>query len=353
MKWLSILLIVILIILFAAPVQSQTDVPPSLPICTQAQHDKFTTKGPDGALYARWHPQVLRIDANTFCLSRHEHGSDPGTVLPSLGWPYEVSAADVPFGYVAAHHMMPEAHEGFKVFAFDDREGHLWRISLHMGSSGAGRVCVRFHEIQVLIVDSRTWDVLASVGFMGDFGRSRANNGGDLTPTACPTQGADARADGSTGERQFRVEPNTVEYAPWRLDAKKLLIPIALPNWTVWTDNSINHCQDMTCDVLVPSYNVYGKVNDGANRFFQLYPGTGIKSTAVLSGTFYTDPLGRTLAEPGDPHAIKQYIRPGSAFGLAGGAKCFQFGIAAKYNCGGYGQGWPYSNYTGMVQAPN
>lgn len=344
MKRLSIILL--LVLSFAVPMPQSA----VIPLCAAAQHASYTIKGPDGATYTRWHPQV---DQRAHCAYAHEHGSDPGYVLPSFGGPYEVSAGDVAFGYVSSRYGMAEPHEGFKVFAFDDRAGHLWRISLHMGSSGAGRVCTRFHEVQVLIISSATWETLASVGFMGDFGAARSNAGGDLAPSACPNQAADARNDGSTGERQFRViSQGSPIYDPWRLDDHRLLIPIALSSLTVWTTNPINACQDLTCDILIPN-TVNGQMLDGADRSFQLYPGTGIKSTNVLSGTFYTDPLGRQILDATDPHAVKQYIRPGSAFALSGGAKCFQWGVAALYKCGGYGQGWPFANYSGTVGAPN
>jgi hypothetical protein len=326
--------------------------PQGYPLCTQAQHDAYQVKGPDGMAYLRWHPQ---IDPILHCAYAHEHGSDPGAVLPSFGSPYNVSAADVPFGYVSSHHMMVEPHEGFKVFAFNDRAGHIWRLSIHMGSSGTGRVCTRFHEVQVLIVSATTWDVLANVGFMGDFGVAASNQGGDLTPTACPNQGATARIDGSTGVRQFGVySQRYVSYAPWRLDDHRLIIPIDLHALTIWTDPPINDCQDSTCDVLVQNYTVDGKLANGANRFFQYYPGTGIKASSTISGTFYTDPLGRQLLDPSDTHAVKQYIKPGAAFALPQPyGKCFQWGIAALYNCGGYGAGWPYANTNGAIIAPN
>lgn len=351
MKWTA-LYILFLPLAFATPMPVAPQ-QASYPLCTQAQHDAYTIKGPDGATYVRWHPQ---IDQRLHCSYGHEHGSDPGLILPSLAWPYEVSAAETPFGYVSSHHMMTEPHEGFKLFAFDDRVGHLWLIELHQGSSGVGRVCTRFHEVQVRIWDSRTWELLASVGFMGDFGAAVSNQGQDLTPTACPTQAADARADGSTGLRQFQIysQDGHVLYDPWRLDDHRLIIPIDLHSMTFWPESAINDCQDLTCDTLLPNINVYGLSHDGSSRFFQYYPGTGIKASSVLSGTFYTDPLGRQLLDASDLHAVKQYIRSSSAFALPQPAgKCLQWGVAAVYHCGGYGQGWPYTGWNGVIGAPN
>lgn len=58
--------------------------------CTQAQHDAYSTVGPDGKLYPTWHPP---IDPATGCSFGHEHGRDPhGSALYGV-------VGDIPFGY--------------------------------------------------------------------------------------------------------------------------------------------------------------------------------------------------------------------------------------------------------------
>ena len=346
---LSILILCFLpLITSAAPTSAPAASP--YPPCTAAQHDAYKVVGPDGVARPSWHPQ---IDQRQHCVFGHEHGSDPGLALPSAGWPYQTSPADVPFGYAAAKMGMTENHEGFKLFVFSDRAGHTWRLALHQGSSGAGRVCTRFHEVDVAIYDSNSWETLADTHFMGDFGKATSNQGQPLTPSACPTQAADA--GGSTGVRQFQVysQAGHALYDPWRLDDTMLTaIPLDLHALTIWP-NSINDCQDLTCDVLVDNTNVYGLVNDGAERFFQHYPGMGIKAGGNR-GVFYTDPMGMQLRQPTDPDAVRQYVKEGASFALGQPAgKCFQWGISAVYHCGGYSQGWPFANYSGAVQAPN
>ncbi len=321
----------------------------TMPTCTTAQHDAYKLRAPDGIMYPAWHPQ---IDPINHCVFQHEHGSDPGLMLPSGLSPNKTGWADVYMGYVGAKAGMSEPHEGFKVFAFDDRNGHLWRIMIHQGSWATGRVCAQFHSMDVAIIDNRTWETLAFVHFMGDWGRAESNQHNPITPTACPNQAADAA--GSSGVRQFRVfsEPNSVVYDPWRLDTSRLIIPLDMHAFTLFT-NSINDCHDATCDTFDLNYNALGGVNDGIDRFFQIYPGTGIESTGP-TGTFYTDPKGRELRQATDPDAIGQYIKPGASFALPEPAgKCNPWGIAMIYHCGYFGQGWQYENYSGAVQAPN
>lgn len=322
----------------------------ALPACTAAQHDAYSVTGPDGVKYPTWHPQ---IDPQAHCTFGHEHGSDPGAILPSVGFPYTVSPAAPPFGYAAAKMGMAEAHQGFKVFAFNDRNGHLWRIAVHMGSAGAGRVCTRFHEVDVAIWDAATWERLADTHFMGDFGAAMSNQGQDLTPTACPTQAADARAAGSQGVRMFRVfSQNGSLYDPWRLDDAMLTaIPLNLHFLTIWP-NSINDCADLTCDVLQPNIGPTGP-NDGIEHFFQYYPGMGIKAGGN-TGTFYTDPMGMAVRAATDADAVRQYVKPGATFALPEPAgKCFPWGAAMVYHCGGQSDQYYRKNYSGAVVAPN
>jgi hypothetical protein len=332
-------------LLLTPDAHSQTTLPP----CTVSQH----------ASYTGWHPQV---DQRFHCVYDHEHGSDPGLALPSIGSPYATSAADAHMGVVASIGGFSENHQGFKFFVFNDRSGHIWRMVVHMGSFSPGRVCNRYHEVQVAIWDASTWEKLLDVKFMGDFGASTSNRpavpGGPLivlTPSACPNQGSEAASDGSHGTRQFGVYSlGEVPYQPWRIDDHKLVIPLDIHSMTFWTDSPGNDCKDTTCDVLVQNYASDGSMAVGASRFVQYYSGTGIRSTSAISGTFYTDVLGRHLLSGSDPGAIEQYVKPGSSFSLpAPSGKCFQWGVGALYSCGGYGQGWPFANYGGLVSPGN
>src|SRR5262245_24780319 len=58
--------------------------------CTIAQHNAWSTVGPDGKLYPTWHPPV---DPVSGCSFGHEHGRDPH------GSDLYASVGDLPLGY--------------------------------------------------------------------------------------------------------------------------------------------------------------------------------------------------------------------------------------------------------------
>src|SRR5690349_2502100 len=85
----------------------------TLPLCTQADHDRYKVQGPDGQMYDSWHPQ---IDGEKNCHFDHEHGSNPALLGP-VTWLYGSSLVPL-YGYTASHHMMSEGHAGFKTYIF-------------------------------------------------------------------------------------------------------------------------------------------------------------------------------------------------------------------------------------------
>ncbi|MCX8089133.1 MAG: hypothetical protein N3C58_07645 [Meiothermus ruber] len=130
-------------------------VPPDQPTpvagqaCPDWVHNRHVVKGPDGELYATWHPQ---IDPEYGCYFDHDHGDDPRTSLANPELP--------PFGYVGKLAGMPEAHEGFKVFVAnrntrndEDRVALTsTRIVAHMGTGGVRRYSVRQHSLMFDLV---------------------------------------------------------------------------------------------------------------------------------------------------------------------------------------------------------
>src|SRR5512134_2425492 len=58
--------------------------------CTQADHDRFGTLGPDGKVYPTWHPAV---DPASGCSFGHDHGRDPS------GSDLYGKVGALPFGY--------------------------------------------------------------------------------------------------------------------------------------------------------------------------------------------------------------------------------------------------------------
>src|SRR5690348_8196075 len=185
----------------------------TLPLCSQAVHDSYRVQGPDGVWYPSWHPQV---DAENNCHFDHEHGSNPALVGP-VTWLYGTSLVPA-YGYTATKAGMTEGHAGFKTYVFQ-LQGYTWMITHHFGT-GSPQVaaCNRFHTFDLVIVDS-SGVVKVNVHFMGDYGPAIAIDGaGDLTPTACPNQAANARAAGSTGVRQIPVGTSgngSTLYEPW------------------------------------------------------------------------------------------------------------------------------------------
>lgn len=117
--------------------------------CSEAAHNKYVVKGPDGNTYRTWHP--ARDPSG--CTYAHEHGDDPATSRIYSGRP-------VAFGY-AAFKMDPpkdEPHAGVKCFVHNagtrnDEGGvalHDSYYCFHMGTGGAARFGdgARFHTIE-------------------------------------------------------------------------------------------------------------------------------------------------------------------------------------------------------------
>lgn len=138
------------------------------PAC-MALHDRYWTSGPDGDVYATWHPvAVMHPDTGEGCVFGHEHGDDPSQSQVfdySGGWP--------PFGYVVKTKSSErvEDHFGHKVTvatfragignhpndAFTQAEGAPkaiydagfdchWLSKIHQGSSSVDAFANHLHE---------------------------------------------------------------------------------------------------------------------------------------------------------------------------------------------------------------
>jgi hypothetical protein len=153
--------------------------------CTAEVHDRFFVRGPDGLKYRSWHAVIVPIDpadpAGATCTFRHEHGGDP------LSGRF-AGEEPPPFGYIsrmARDYEMIKAHGGYKVInhSREQAEGVRaeWRIVMHQGTMGLGRVTNPGHEIQI--------DVLEDVA------------GGGLRRTAVKVQGDTGRLSPACGPR--------------------------------------------------------------------------------------------------------------------------------------------------------
>ncbi len=312
---------------------SQTPTIPSVPSgletplanakCPTWVHDQYKTAGPDGMPYRTWHSIV---DPVYWCTFGHDHGANPKLIAEDY-----INA----FEYTAQKHGMGEGHPGFKNLIFDQSEGtnkYRWLFSIHLGTAGRGRLCVRFHTVEIAIKDLNTNDIVANLRFMGDFGFSRSNNNAPglgkvaLKPAECADQEAKALADGSGGRRDIPVlgiPGSQGGYEPWTIDLSKTVFGfldsrdlktagIFLVNQvdTIMSCGGVGEALEevVKCKNLVP-----GEISTGSNRFYQ---GAALALKAGHKGSQYTDlfctdPLGRIPLPCGDSMAIAQYIKPG------------------------------------------
>jgi hypothetical protein len=276
------------------------EVPRANQTCPGWVHDRYVTTAPDGRSYPTWHPQ---IDPVYWCYFRHEHGSDPslvgGGIKPAYG--YTSSAAGV-----------DETHQGFKSYVFDDPQGHRWLLSHHFGTGSVNRACARFHGLDIVVATGAGGQVLADMHLLADFGAAVVNTtGAPITPSACPDQYAQANAESSDGVRRLPVGTfdGGVPYEPWRADTGGNIVGFRSAALTFNTPDGVLICADITCNQGLR------RAAFGTRRFFLQSQGFGVVAGAN-TGEFYTDPRGRTRVSAGQPGAVRQYVRPGTAITL-------------------------------------
>ena len=316
--------------------------PPSVPAgrtlpqpnqtCPSWVHDQYVTTGPDGRTYSTWHNQ---IDPVYWCYFRHEHGSDPAPFSPT----YQNA-----LGYVAALHGMTEPHAGFKNITFVSNSAR-WFISIHMGTASLGRVCTRFHTVDVAVRDVGSGVLLADLHLMADFGKSVVNKGdAPLTPPSCPDQAT--QAAGSFGIRKLpTVETGSIGYEPWRPDFAKTVVGLS-GSLLINNPDPMLICNTAICDQGVTTG------LSGSLRFVDAN-GFTIAAGTKNSGVFYTDPLGRTFVEPGAAGAVRQYIKPGLKLVLQHGDKCRDIDAWGRpFICNSGATSYP-TNREGSLQSPN
>lgn len=276
------------------PVSEDHPLPQPNESCPAWVHEQFKKVGPDGRLYATWHPQ---IHPDYWCYFRHEHGSDPSLFGDD---------APIYFNYVPNRIAKHEPHEGFKVYVFDDLAGHTWLVTQHMGTSGLGRVCTRFHSLSMAAKDNQTDELLFSVHFLGDYGKSLANRTHEpLIPPTCPDQAAEA--EDSYGERHIGVMTlDGIPYEPWRVDGRQLIFGLRAADFTINSNGSTAAlCNDVVCSEMIPT----GR--SGAFRYIKWNSGRlGFRANEHTK-VFYTDPYGHEIRRADQPDAIEQYVRPG------------------------------------------
>jgi hypothetical protein len=274
----------------------------------------------EGQDYKTWHPQ---IDPIYWCYNAHDHGSDPSLVK------YRPAVE-----FVAKRFFnQPELHVGFKGFAIPDEETGLgWYINLHSETGVQTRACARFHTVVMAITRMSTGEKLVELGYKGDFGASKSNQGDNPTIGATCT---DAKGNPVTqaeiakqtvAEKNIRVfqgDKDPGGYENWRGGLTKAL------GMSFWGDdgkdtglsidirNPATGCADLSCAGV--------RSTDSHADMRTLFIGNlKIKYTeqiraldqadGSLDGYFWTDAYGNALSaelKAGDPGTIRQYMKPG------------------------------------------
>lgn len=267
---------------------------PADPFCAADLHASYTTFGPDGLTYPTWHPQ----QHPSGCTFDHEHGMGPAAVGVPLP----------PYGYAPARAGVDEPHEGFKSFAFRDDAGRGWAITIHQGTQGATRACIRFHSLHYLVAapDGR---LVADLHALGDFGgsTSNVNAAAPLAPDACPHQHQQAVAAGSYGSRHLPVVTEFMRmYEPWHADQRHSALGILFAELAVVVFDPATACADLGCNAVVPT----GR--PGTDRTLSLGSGFRIEGAPGRGGVFWTDPSGRSLVAAPASDSVRQWLAPGA-----------------------------------------
>ena len=304
--------------------------------CPSWLDNLYVTTGPDGQTYKSWHPQ---IDPVYHCYFRHEHGSDPALIgLPGFA-----------LEYVARQfNNQAEIHEGFKGIAIRDETKKIgWYINIHAETHDLHRVCTRKHTVVVIATDLTLpypQNVLAMVGYKGDFGASQSNRellGDNKTINNvtgfpnCPDQAAIVNElKNKDGDPVFFKRIRVENLGDGKLDnggyeqwdgglTPELGMSVAgwfggseTPKFGIDIRNPSTTCSDLTCAST--------KTNDGNHgderTFFvpemkleynALVRTKDTSNSGAADGIFYTDVNGVAVKNAGDPNVVKQFIKPG------------------------------------------
>lgn len=281
--------------------------------CPSWLSDLWQARGPDGDYYATWQPQ---IDPVYWCYYGHEHGSDPALI----GY----SAA---FLYVAKKfNSQAERAEGFKGFAIrDEAKGIGWYINIHSETSTPQRVCARFHTVVIAATNLRTGEKLVELGYKGDFGSSKANEGTNpFFEISCK----DPRDGTMKTQEQIALETKASKriraasvansgYEQWDGGLEKALgLSFSGVGMGIDIQNPATTCPDLKCDGLL--------VNGGSSSTRRRidFNNVVISYNPALDpdqdGVFYTDAYGVASRNASDPDAFQQFIKPGTKISISG-----------------------------------
>lgn len=270
--------------------------------CPAWVHDQYKVAGPDGVLYATWHPQ---IDPVYWCSFGHEHGSDPKLAgVNSTG-----KAIYSPlYGYTASRHGMTEPHEGFKTHVFKNTDGAWWAVTVHMGSSGMGRVCTRDHTFNLGVTSAGT--LKADVHMMGDFGRARYFPATSVVAnvTGC---GVDQNTIRDMGSRTLG-SPNTDGYEPWVVDNEYNVTGFHPDFFSVKQSFPITRCAVVPACTSLEDLRAVDPIHSGSERLLEYVSARVVAGDhGSNSGVFYTDPAGAKFVSATAPMSTRQFVAAG------------------------------------------
>ncbi len=311
----------------APPPATPTSVPPTAtpggsptPVagqpCPTWVHDLHTATGPDGKKYPTWHPTK---DPQYGCLFGHEHGDNPAGSPALNGRP-------VLFGYVATTAGIAEApHTGYKVFRWDNvhhvnapnHEGAHLLMTLHQGTSGAGRFTNPFHEVSFDYRNPNDGREVR-IKMMAPFGTLLVGCGANDPTMVLSQQQANV-----PGARQVSADkcfnaPN-IPYEDWITalyvgsDASGNWRAYLDPHFAIFDPNTFCIVQNGACTLAYSDV----RANTGADPLGTGAHYKGTKREAYLnqvwldnagnSTTFWTDAYGK-LTSAGTPGAVAQYV---------------------------------------------
>lgn len=296
-------------------VTAGTPVPTPNEVCPSWVNNLYKAQAPNAKSYLSWHPQ---IDPVYWCYFRHEHGSDPSLIgLPGI-----------PLEYIAdVNNNQAEVHEGFKGFAIrDEKTGYGWYFNVHAETGDLHRVCTRKHTVTVTVTKLDTGEIVAQLGYKGDFGASIGNRKvGDKAPIiqtpnmpgmTCDDQAAILQAEPDFNKRIRIASIENGGYESWHGGLNSTLGLTAV-SWfkegmIVEIRNPGTSCPDVACATMIPNN------SHGDNRSILLreprlkYSATNdTLNASAADGVFYTDVYGTGLFDTAGSGRIKQFIKPG------------------------------------------
>lgn len=312
--------------------------------CPSWAHRRYVATAPDGRQLPTWHPPT---DPTYQCWFGHEHGDNPAGA-PAL------RGRSAVFGYASARAGLTEAHNGYKVFRWDNvqsvaapnHNGASLLMIVNQGTSDAGRFTSVYRSVSFDYYNAQDGRE-AHVQMMAPLGTLYVGCGPD-DPSMVLTQQQSNVPGARTISADKCYTPPSTPYEHWMtalyvgLDGGGGWRAYIDPAFGVFNANtycvvSNNACQLAYSDVRAAT----GRDPLGTNSLFK-----GTKREAYLnqvwlanagnSSTVWTDPYG-ALASPNAHNAIPQFVasltaQPSSASTVFGSDKLYDDGTVRAPN---------------------